>query len=102
MGENICRGGGDVRGHVAPAAITIVATGELNRTRAIRTFRVDVGASLKQPVDEIELPCHRGPMNRLIASAIARIEKFGRLVEQLSHQSEVAIPNCRGDHIALW
>ena len=40
--EDLCRGSWPVLRHIAPAAIVIIAVGELNRTRAIEARCVDV------------------------------------------------------------
>ena len=50
--EHVFRRGRRVFGHIAPAAIVIIAVGELNRTRAVLALGVDVRAARQQFVDD--------------------------------------------------
>ena len=91
----------DVTRHVTPAAIVIVAVGELDRPRAILPSRVDVGATGEQLVDDVDLPRHHRPMNRLIGSSVAGMQKLGRGIQQALDLFNVAFPDRRGHGFAL-
>ena len=87
--------------HITPAAIKIVAIGQVNRPATVDPLRVGVGAAPQQLVDRIELSRHRGPVNRLVRSLVPLAEKLRLRVEQLAHPFEVVFPQRRRDRLAL-
>src|SRR5262249_5750304 len=71
---HVTRSGDRVGGNIAPATIEVIAVREVNRPRAVLPARVDVGTSGEQLVDEVDLPGHHGPMNRLIGARVSGVQ----------------------------
>ena len=86
---------------VAPAAIEVVAVGQMNRLRAVHAPRVDIGAALQQLVDRLDLPRHRRPVDWLTGSAVALREERGLGIEQLAHPRQIVLPQRERNRFAL-
>ena len=87
--------------HVAPAAIEVVAIGQVNGPRAVHPPGVDVRAAPQQLVDCVELSRHRRPVNRLAGSLVALADELRLGIEQLAHPLQVVIPQRQRDRFAL-
>src|SRR4029079_4236516 len=55
---------------------------------------------LEKLVNELKLPGHDCPMNRLIAPAVAGVQQLGRTVEDCFHSREVVSANGGGNGFA--
>src|SRR5262245_19191966 len=100
MVEHLARRRGDILRDVAPTAIVVVSIRELNWACLVLASRVEIGSAREQFVDQIELPGHHGPMNRLIGTLIADMQEFGRGIEQRTHTREVTLADGPGDRLA--
>jgi hypothetical protein len=77
MLEDLGGGDGPVLGDVAPAPEIVVAVRELDRPRPVAARRVDVRATRQQLVDDVELPRHRRPVDRLAGPQVAGVQEPG-------------------------
>ena len=67
----------------------IVTVVKVNRTCAVETDGFNVCATRQQFVDDVELPSHHGPVDRLIGSLVSDMQQFRRIVEQTAHFGKV-------------
>ncbi len=99
--EHVVRSGRELSRHIAPAAKEVVAVGQLDGMGAILTARVDVRAAAQQVVDDVDLPGHDRPVNRLTGSAVSGVQELGRFVEQRPHLFRIAFADRRRDGFSL-
>ena len=88
--------GHDLRGshrpvarHIPPAAVEVVAIGQVNWPRAVHPQCIDVRAAPQQFVDRVELPRHRGPVDWLAGSLVALGDELRLGIEQLAHPLKI-------------
>ena len=87
--------------HIPPAAVEVVAVGQVNRPGAVRLLGVDVRAAPQQLVDGFQLPGHRGPVDRLAGPTVSLADELRLGIEQLAHPLQVVIPQRQRDRFAL-
>ncbi len=99
MVEHLAGRRGGILRDVAPTAIVVVSIRELNRACPVLASGVDIGSTREQFVDQIELPGHHGPVDRLIGTLIAEVQEFGRGIEQRTYTGQVTVADGPGDHL---
>jgi hypothetical protein len=57
-------------GKIAPAAVVVVAVGEVDRAKAVRASRVDISAAVEEEIDEADVAGHHRPVNRQTAALV--------------------------------
>jgi hypothetical protein len=73
----------------------------MNGAGAVHPPGVDIRAAHQQLVDRLELPRHRGPMNRPVGSLVALAEELGLGIEQRAHLLHIMFAQRQRDRLAL-
>ena len=101
VGHDLCGSHRPVARHIAPAAVEVVAVGQVNGPSAVYPLSVDLRAAPQQLVDRVELSRHGRPVDRLAGPLVALADERRLRVEQLAHLFQIVFPQRQRDRLPL-